>query len=85
MMSVSALAVPLGAAFGGTQARMRAMTGIIGILAQNARGATALEYALIAAMVATVILGGVTTLGTTLNDLFGALGDLVASRSAALQ
>ena len=34
-------------------------------------GVTAIEYALIAALVAVVIIGGATLLGTNLNTLFG--------------
>ena len=34
-------------------------------------GVTAIEYGLIAALIAIVIIGGATLLGTNLNDLFG--------------
>jgi pilus assembly protein Flp/PilA len=37
-------------------------------------GATAIEYGLIAALIAVVIIGAVTTLGTTLNNKFTAIG-----------
>lgn len=36
----------------------------------NEEGVTAIEYALIAALVAVVIIGGATLLGTNLNTLF---------------
>ena len=36
-------------------------------------GATAIEYALLVGLIAVVIIGAVTTLGTQLNDLFGAV------------
>lgn len=38
--------------------------------AKNESGATAIEYGLIAALIAVAIIGGVTTLGTTLNTKF---------------
>ena len=37
---------------------------------KNEEGVTAIEYALIAALVAVVIIGGATLLGTNLNTLF---------------
>lgn len=39
-------------------------------LLNNEDGVTAIEYALIAALVAVVIVGGATLLGTNLNTLF---------------
>jgi pilus assembly protein Flp/PilA len=39
-------------------------------LYKNEEGVTAIEYALIAALVAVVIIGGATLLGTNLNTLF---------------
>ena len=38
---------------------------------RNDRGATAVEYGLMVALIAIVIIIAVTTLGTNLNDLFG--------------
>ncbi len=38
---------------------------------RDVRGATAIEYGLIAALVAIVIIAGVTALGTNLSTLFG--------------
>jgi pilus assembly protein Flp/PilA len=40
-------------------------------------GVTAIEYALIAALIAGVIAAGATTLGGKVNDLFVTLGNLV--------
>ena len=42
-------------------------------------GATALEYGLLAALIAAVIIGAVTTLGTTIRDTFS---DIEASMSS---
>jgi pilus assembly protein Flp/PilA len=39
-------------------------------LVHDERGVTAMEYGLIAALVAVVIIGSVTTLGTTLSSTF---------------
>lgn len=39
-------------------------------LAQDRRGVTAMEYGLIAALVAVVIIGALTTLGTSLSTMF---------------
>ena len=40
----------------------------------NERGATAVEYGLMVALIAVVIIGAVTTLGTSLNDKFTDVG-----------
>ncbi|HET8746392.1 MAG TPA: Flp family type IVb pilin [Ramlibacter sp.] len=45
-------------------------------------GATAIEYGLIAALIAVVILGSVQALGTNLNLVFQRVGDCLASPSA---
>jgi len=37
---------------------------------ESERGATAVEYALLVGLIAVVIIGAVTALGTQLNDLF---------------
>jgi pilus assembly protein Flp/PilA len=41
------------------------------------RGVTALEYGLIAALIATVIIGAVTTLGTNLKGIFNTIASSV--------
>lgn len=40
-------------------------------------GATAVEYGLMVALIAAVIVGTVTTLGTNLDGLFSYIGDIV--------
>ena len=42
-------------------------------------GATAIEYGLIAALIAAVIIGALTTIGTNLNGTFTTIGNKVAS------
>ena len=42
-------------------------------------GATAIEYGLIAALIAVAIIGGATALGGQLNTMFGDLGNKVAN------
>ncbi len=42
-------------------------------LATDLRGVTAIEYAFIAGLVAIVIVGAVTTLGTSVSSLFGSV------------
>ena len=43
----------------------------------NESGATAIEYGLIVALIAVVIIGAVTTLGTNLNSTFSAAGNAI--------
>ena len=43
----------------------------------NERGATAVEYGLMVALIAVVIIGAVTTLGTNLNSKFTSVGSSV--------
>jgi pilus assembly protein Flp/PilA len=47
------------------------------IWATRERGATAVEYALMVALIAIVIIGAVTLLGTTLSDKFTTVKDSV--------
>ena len=42
-------------------------------LRQDGRGVTAMEYGLIAALVAVVVIGGLTTIGTSLSTKFAAI------------
>jgi pilus assembly protein Flp/PilA len=44
---------------------------------KNESGATAIEYGLIAALIAVVIVGAVTTIGTKLNTSFGNVGNAI--------
>jgi pilus assembly protein Flp/PilA len=41
------------------------------------RGITAIEYALLAALIAVAIIGGATLLGTTLDGFFSAVADKI--------
>ncbi len=43
---------------------------LVSLFSKDQDGVTAIEYALIAALVAVVIIGGATLLGTNLNTLF---------------
>jgi pilus assembly protein Flp/PilA len=45
------------------------------------RGATAVEYGLMVALIAVVIIGAVAALGTNLSDHFQAIADCIASPS----
>jgi pilus assembly protein Flp/PilA len=44
-------------------------------LFKNKSGATAIEYGLIAALIAVVIIGGATTVGTNVNATFDAVAE----------
>lgn len=55
------------------------MTRLLKAFAQDESGATAIEYGLIVALIAVVIAGVVTTLGTDLNTAFTKAGDKVAA------
>ena len=48
-------------------------------LLRDEAGATAIEYGLIAALIAVVIISGVSLLGTTLNSKFTTIKDKVAA------
>ena len=47
---------------------------------KNESGATAIEYGLIAALVAVAIISGITLLGTTLNARFTSVATSIGSR-----
>ncbi|WGM40465.1 Flp family type IVb pilin [Caulobacter sp. NIBR1757] len=49
------------------------MTKFVSRFAQDQSGATAIEYGLIVALIAVVIITAVTTLGTKLNTAFGSI------------
>ncbi|MFI4973841.1 MAG: Flp family type IVb pilin [Caulobacterales bacterium] len=53
------------------------MTNLIKRLCADESGATAIEYGLIVALIAVVIIGAVTALGTNLNAKFSAVGSAV--------
>jgi pilus assembly protein Flp/PilA len=64
----------------GTLVRLRLASGELGERVREQVGATAVEYALMLALIAVVIIAAVTTLGTNTSDLYadpalnGALG-----------
>ncbi len=53
------------------------MKKLIARFAKDESGATAIEYGLIAALIAVVIVGAVTTIGTKLNTSFGNVGNAI--------
>lgn len=55
------------------------MTKLIARFAKDESGATAIEYGLIAALVAVVIITGLTALGTSLNSKFQSVATKVGS------
>ena len=48
---------------------------------KNESGATAIEYGLIAALIAVVVVSVITTLGGKLETAFGAIGDKVVTQA----
>lgn len=52
-------------------------------LRKSEKGATAIEYGLIAALIAVVIIGGLGTLGTTLNTKFTDISTSVSGAGGA--
>lgn len=54
---------------------------LAGLLNRDDRGATAVEYGLLVALIAVVIIAGVTLLGTHLNTLFTNVGNNLPSGS----
>jgi pilus assembly protein Flp/PilA len=53
------------------------MSKIVKSFLKDESGATAIEYGLIAALIAVVIVGAVTTIGTKLNTSFGNVGNAI--------
>ena len=51
-------------------------------LAKNEEGATAIEYGLIAALIAVVIIAAVTSVGTNLNSTFSKVANKLSSANA---
>ena len=51
------------------------MTKFISRFAKDESGATAIEYGLIVALIAVVIIGAVTTIGTKMGTTFGKVSD----------
>lgn len=56
------------------------MTQFFNRFAKDESGATAIEYGLIAALIAVVIIGALSTIGTNLNSSFTRIGTSLASR-----
>ena len=56
----------------------RHMLKIINLLMEDEGGATAIEYALLAALISLACVGGLTAVGSSLNDLFSPVNDTVA-------
>jgi pilus assembly protein Flp/PilA len=54
-------------------------------LSRDKRGATALEYGLIAALVALVLITGATTFGNNLSALFDKLATKVSTQTTAIK
>jgi len=54
---------------------------LLQLFRRDERGATALEYGLLAALIAVVIIAGVTLLGTNLNTMFTNLSDVVKAQA----
>jgi len=60
---------------------MRSVCNLLQRLARDESGATAIEYGLIAALIAAVVIGALTAIGTNLNGTFTTIGTNVASAS----
>lgn len=58
------------------------MTQFMKRFAQDESGATAIEYGLIAALIAVVIIAGATLVGTSLRDKFNTISTKVTSAGA---
>ena len=58
------------------------MTKFISQFINDESGATAIEYGLIAALIAVVIISAVTALGTTIRDKFTAVSDGMLGKTA---
>ena len=59
------------------------MKNLISKFANDESGATAIEYGLIAALIAVVIIGTVSTLGGQLNDAFTSVSNELPAAAAA--
>lgn len=51
------------------------ITSLMRSLCRNSRGATAIEYGLIAALIALVVIGAITAIGTNLNTSFNSVAN----------
>ena len=59
---------------------MHAIRNILRTLGRNRRGATAIEYGLIAALIVIAMMGGLRTLGGGANGMWGKVGNEVSSK-----
>jgi len=50
---------------------------------RNESGATAIEYALIAALMATIVIAAFTILGEAITDKFGEIGDAISGAGSS--
>lgn len=57
-----------------TDARSASMSKLFARFAKDESGATAIEYGLIAGLISVVIIGAVTTVGTSINTKFSTIG-----------
>jgi pilus assembly protein Flp/PilA len=53
------------------------LSSVLALRARSDRGATAVEYGLMVALIAVVIIGAVILLGDNLSDMFGGVADSV--------
>jgi pilus assembly protein Flp/PilA len=60
---------------------MRTLQSLIARFVSDESGATAIEYGLIAALIAAVVIGALTAIGNNLNGTFTTIGSNVASAS----
>ncbi len=58
---------------------MRSVSELFARFLKNESGATAIEYGLIAALIAAVIIGAVSAIGSNLNGTFTTIGSSVGS------
>jgi pilus assembly protein Flp/PilA len=56
---------------------------LLSLFRSDESGATAIEYGLIAALIAVVIITGVTAVGTSLNNMFGNVASAVDNAAPA--
>lgn len=59
------------------------MTNVFARFVKDESGATAIEYGLIAALVAVAIIGGATALGSSISDLFSRIATRLTGVSVA--
>jgi pilus assembly protein Flp/PilA len=62
---------------------MKSLTSSIKRFLRDEEGVTAIEYGLIAALIAVAIIVGAALVGTNLNDLFSDIGDCIAAAPTA--